>query len=98
MDYRTQDSKRADVVWPIENVWDIVKDQVAQKKCINERQVRNAIVQAWRENDQDKALCTCRQLMGDGCSFEETTSSYQQTWQSNPERELMNIIKTYLIN
>ena len=32
MDYRTQDSKMADV-WPIDNVWDIVKDQVAQKSA-----------------------------------------------------------------
>ena len=39
VDYRTQDSKMADA-WPIKNVWDIV----AQKKCTNERQVRNAIV------------------------------------------------------
>ena len=40
-------------VWPIENVWAILKDKVAQKKCTNEQQLRKAIVQAWVEIDQD---------------------------------------------
>ena len=56
VDYRTQAPKMADV-WPIENVWAILKDKVAQKKCTNEQQLRKAIVQAWMKIDQDKALC-----------------------------------------
>ena len=34
---------------------------IGTKKVTNEQQLRNAIVQAWREIDQDKALC--RRLM-----------------------------------
>ena len=56
---RLQDSRYKDGrnIWPIESVWDIVKDWVVQKNCTNARQLRNAIFQAWREIDQNKALC-----------------------------------------
>ena len=49
VDYRTHTPKMADV-WPIENVWAILKDKVARIKCINEQQLRRAIVQAWTKS------------------------------------------------
>ena len=45
----------------IENVWSILKERVAEKECSNDQQLKKAIIAAWREIDNDKALC--RHLM-----------------------------------
>ena len=42
-----QAPKMADI-WPIENVWGIIKDKVAKKPCQNNRELRQAIINAWR--------------------------------------------------
>ena len=60
VDHTTQAPKMADV-WPIENVWSILKGKVAEKECSNDQQLKKAIIAAWREIDDDKALC--RHLM-----------------------------------
>ena len=44
-------------VWPIENVWSILKGKVAEKECSNDQQLNKAM----REIDNDKSLC--RHLM-----------------------------------
>ena len=48
-------------LWPIENVWSILKGKVPEKECSNDQQLKKAIITAWREIDDDKALC--RHLM-----------------------------------
>ena len=48
-------------VWPIEKVWNILMGKVAEKECSNDQQLKKAIIAAWREIDDDKALC--RRLM-----------------------------------
>ena len=60
LDHTTQAPKMADV-WPIENVWSILKGKVAEKECSNDQQLKKAIIAAWRGIDDDKALC--RHLM-----------------------------------
>ena len=39
----------------------ILKGKVAEKECSNDQQLKKAIIAAWRENDDDNALC--RHLM-----------------------------------
>ena len=48
-------------LWPIENVWRILKGKVAEKECSNDQQLKKAIIAAWKEIDDNKALC--RHLM-----------------------------------
>ena len=35
-------------VWPIENVWSILKGKVAEKEHSNDQQLKKAIIAAWR--------------------------------------------------
>ena len=51
-----QAPKMADV-WPIENVWSIVKDRVMEKNPQTKNQLKFVIRQVWREVDRDKAMC-----------------------------------------
>lgn len=51
-----QASKMADV-WPIENVWAILKSDVKQKDPKNVKDLRSAINASWRRMSQDTNLC-----------------------------------------
>ena len=48
-----QAPKMADV-WPIENVWSIVKDRVLEKNP--ESKAQRVIIQVWKEVNRDKAM------------------------------------------
>ena len=64
------------------------------KKVHNEQEVRNAIVQAWREIEQDKTLC--RRVMAG--SFEETTSSYQQNLEVKSRKRTTKYHKKHILS
>ena len=51
-----QGKKMADV-WPIENVWAIVKDQVKVADPETKQQLKTAIIRAWKKVHEDKDLC-----------------------------------------
>ena len=55
LDFTKQCPKFSDV-WPIENVWGIVKERVAKRKCENLTQLKREITRVWRVIDSDKAL------------------------------------------
>ena len=55
LDFTKQCPKFSDV-WPIENVWGVVKERVAKQKCENLTQLKREITRVWREIDSDKAL------------------------------------------
>ena len=55
LDHRQQCPKFSDV-WPIENVWGIIKDRVDKKKCENLASLKREITKAWREMNADKNL------------------------------------------
>ena len=58
--HELQAPKMADV-WPIENVWSIIKGKVLEKEPKSKPQLKKVITQVWRQVDSDKALC--RKLM-----------------------------------
>ena len=60
LDHFKQCPKFSDV-WPIENVWGIVKDRVSKKKCENLGQLKREITKVWRSINADKPLL--RRLM-----------------------------------
>ena len=51
-----QASKQADI-WPIENVWAIVKAKIDKTETTSLAQLKRKIVSVWREIDADKDLC-----------------------------------------
>lgn len=51
-----QANKMADV-WPIENVWSIIKSRLDQKPCNSLQQLKGEIKKVWRELNADKNLC-----------------------------------------
>ena len=55
LDYMKQCPKFLDV-WPIENIWGIIKERVAKKKCENLYQLKREITRVWRDLDADKSL------------------------------------------
>ena len=55
LDHEVQCPKFSDV-WPIENVWGIVKERVSQQKCETLAQLKRAIIGAWRSINEDRAL------------------------------------------
>ena len=50
-----QSAKMADV-WPIENVWAVVKDKVKESEPVNKEALRKVIIMCWREINADKSL------------------------------------------
>ena len=54
--HENQAPKMADI-WPIENVWSIVKDRVKAREPKNKEQLKNTIKRVWKEIDSDKNLC-----------------------------------------
>ena len=52
LDHFKQCPKFSDV-WPIENVWGIVKDRVSKKKCENLGQLKREITKVWRSINAD---------------------------------------------
>ena len=55
LDHMKQCPKFSDV-WPIENIWGIIKERVAKKKCENLNQLKREITRVWRDLDNDKLL------------------------------------------
>lgn len=51
-----QAPKMADI-WPIENVWAILKDRVKAKEPKSKAQLKKVITQVWRDMDRDKNMC-----------------------------------------
>ena len=43
-------------VWPIEQVWAILKEKVMQAAPTNKAQLKRVITRSWREIDQDKQM------------------------------------------
>lgn len=56
LDPKIQASKMADI-YPIENVWSIVKTKVDEKNITSLAHLKREITSAWKEIDQDKELC-----------------------------------------
>ena len=54
--HEEQAVKMADV-WPVENVWAIVKDRVKAKEPKNKAQLKRFITNVWKDIDMDKGLC-----------------------------------------
>ena len=54
--HETQGKKMADV-WPIENVWAIVKEDVKSADPQTKAQLKSAINRAWERIDNDKSMC-----------------------------------------
>ena len=44
-------------VWPIENVWAILKQKVMEQEPKSKEQLKKVITKAWQEIDKDKNLC-----------------------------------------
>ena len=44
-------------IWPIENVWSIVKNMVKAKEPKSKQELKITIKAVWKENDSDKQLC-----------------------------------------
>ena len=55
LDHMKQCPKFSDV-WPIENIWGIIKERVAKKKCENLNQLKREITRVWRDLDAYKSL------------------------------------------
>lgn len=53
---KAQAAKMSDV-WPIENVWSILKANVKEKDPQNGKELRRAINESWRRISKDRALC-----------------------------------------
>ena len=60
VDPADQASKMADI-WPIENVWGIIKAKIDQTQTNNLQHLKRKIKSVWKEIDSDKDLC--RRLM-----------------------------------
>ena len=60
VDPADQASKLADI-WPIENVWGIIKAKIDQTETNNLNHMKKKIKSVWKEIDSDKDLC--RRLM-----------------------------------
>ena len=43
-------------VWPIEQVWAILKEKVMQAAPRNKAELKRVITRSWREIDQDKEM------------------------------------------
>ena len=43
-------------VWPIEQVWAILKEKVMQAAPHNKQALKRVIIRSWREIDQDKVM------------------------------------------
>ena len=50
-----QAPKMADI-WPIENVWAILKERVKAKESKSKAQYKKVITQVWRQMDRDKNM------------------------------------------
>ena len=61
LDHSSQAPKTADI-WPIENIWGMIKSKISKKKCKSKDDLKKEIVKCWREIDSDKDLC--RRLVG----------------------------------
>jgi hypothetical protein len=48
--------KMADI-WPVENIWSIVKEMIKSKEPKNKAQLKTILPRVWREINSDKALC-----------------------------------------
>ena len=57
----SQAPKTADI-WPVENVWGMIKSKISKKKCENKDDLKKELVKSWRELDSNKDLC--RRLVG----------------------------------
>ena len=44
-------------IWPVENIWSIVKEMVNSKEPKNKAQLKTIITRVWREINSDKELC-----------------------------------------
>ena len=44
-------------IWPIENVWAILKERVKAKESKSKAQFKKVITQVWRQMDRDKNMC-----------------------------------------
>ena len=44
-------------IWPIENVWAILKDRVKAKEPRSTAWLKKVITQVWRDMDRDKNMC-----------------------------------------
>ena len=53
--HEQQAPKMADI-WPIENVWAILKQKVMQKEPKSKGDLKKVITRVWKEIDQDKEL------------------------------------------
>ena len=51
-----QSSKQTDI-WPIENVWGIVKAKIDKTEMTSLAHLKRKIIPLWREIDADKDLC-----------------------------------------
>ena len=54
--HEIQAPKMADI-WPIENVWAILKEGVKAKEPKSKAQLKKVITQVWRQMDRDKDMC-----------------------------------------
>ena len=54
--HEQQAPKMADI-WPIENVWAILKQKVMEKEPKSKEDLKKVITRVWKEIDQDKELC-----------------------------------------
>ena len=54
--HEQQAPKMADV-WPIENVWAILKQRVMEKEPKTKKDLKNVITNVWKEVDRNKELC-----------------------------------------
>jgi hypothetical protein len=44
-------------IWPVENIWSIVREMVKSKEPKNKAQLNTIITRVWREINSDKELC-----------------------------------------
>ena len=61
VDYEAQAPKMADTIWPVENLWSIIKADVAKDQVNNMQDLKKSIKKFWRKVHQIKELC--RRLM-----------------------------------
>ena len=46
-----------DDIWPVENIWSIVKEVVKVQGTKNKAQLKTINIRVWREINSDKELC-----------------------------------------
>ena len=44
-------------IWPVENIWSIVKEMIKSKEPKNKAQLKTIIALVWREINSDTELC-----------------------------------------